>query len=82
MKFLKYFGLGLGLIILILFLAFGVEYNAGHYASKTGSCKIANGHSEVYVHWFVPMNTTVSNFCDGNMTPVYYEAKGDCNCSK
>lgn len=80
MKFLKYFSLALILVIFALFLIFGVEYKAGYYYSAEKKCVIATGQTEVYVHWILPLNNTVSDFCDGSMTPKYYEAKAGCNC--
>jgi hypothetical protein len=80
MKILKYISLALLLVIFILFLMFGVEYKAGHYYPEGKECVIPTGQAEVYVHWLLPLNNTVSNFCDGSMTPKYYEAKGGCNC--
>ncbi len=80
MKFLKYFSLALLLVLLTLFLIFGVEYKAGHYYPAKDECVIPTGKTEVYVHWILPLNNTLSNFCDGSVTPRYYEAKGGCNC--
>ncbi|SER47335.1 hypothetical protein SAMN05444359_1514 [Neolewinella agarilytica] len=80
MKFLKYFSLFFVGLLLSLFLIFGVEYGAGSHYSNGEECIIASGQKEVYVHWFVPMNNMISDFCDGSLTPRYYEAKEKCNC--
>jgi hypothetical protein len=53
---------------------------AGYYYPAKDECIIPTGKTEVYVHWILPLNNTLSNFCDGSTTPRYYEAKEGCNC--
>jgi hypothetical protein len=80
MKFLKYISLALLLVFIALFLMFGVEYKTGYFYPPKKECIISTGQTEVYVHWLLPLNNTLSNFCDGSPTPRYYEAKAGCNC--
>jgi hypothetical protein len=82
MKFLKYSSLGLLIVLFALFLFFGVNYQAGYHYPPEKECRLTTGYSKVYVHWLAPLNNTLSNFCDGSLTPRYYESDGGCNCTE
>lgn len=82
MKFLKYFSYTLFFLLLLLFLVFGIEYKAGYYGSNGDDCVVPTGQKEVYVHWLLPLNNTLSNFCDGSMTPSYYKSEEMCSCTE
>lgn len=82
MKWIKKISLTVGLLAFILFLIFGVEYNAGYKLPESNECKFPNGHKKVYVHWVKVLNNTTSIYCDGTTTPIHYDSdtKYACNC--
>lgn len=74
------------LILAIVFCVFLYEQDHGWHKPQDQSCIIENGTSEIYIHWFKPLNNTYVSFCNGSastlcVNPKKYSKKTRCQCA-